>query len=62
MLRAEIVLAAGTWVAEPTDSVVLEFDERHRRRVMMKAVRGLEFLLDLAGGGDAAFGRRAEAR
>ena len=47
MLRAETVLAAGTWSTEPTDSVVLEFDERHRRRVTMNGVRGLEFLLDL---------------
>jgi urease accessory protein len=47
MLRAETVAAAGTWSAEPADSVVLEFDERHRRRVTMNGVRGLEFLLDL---------------
>jgi urease accessory protein len=47
MLRAETVLAAGSWSAEPADSVVLEFDERHRRRVTMAGVRGLEFLLDL---------------
>ena len=47
MLRAETVLAAGTWAAEPCDSVVLEFEERHRRRVAMSGVRGLEFLLDL---------------
>jgi len=47
MLRAETVLAAGTWSTEPADSVVLEFDERHRRRVTMSGVRGLEFLLDL---------------
>jgi urease accessory protein len=47
MLRAESVLAAGTWTVEPVDAVVLEFDERHRRRVTMNGVRGLEFLLDL---------------
>ena len=47
MLRAESVLAAGSWKSEPCDSVVLEFDERHRRRVAMSGVRGLEFLLDL---------------
>jgi urease accessory protein len=47
MLRAETVIAAGTWSTEPADSVVLEFDERHRRRVTMNGVRGLEFLLDL---------------
>ena len=47
MLRAIAVLAAGSWKSEPCDSVVLEFDERHRRRVAMSGVRGLEFLLDL---------------
>jgi urease accessory protein len=47
MLRALAVLAAGSWKSEPCDSVVLEFDERHRRRVAMTAVRGLNFLLDL---------------
>jgi urease accessory protein len=47
MLRAATVLPAGHWSAEPADSVVLDYDERHRRRVTMKGVRGLEFLLDL---------------
>ena len=47
MLRASTVVAAGHWSGEPADSVVLDYDERHRRRVAMKGVRGLEFLLDL---------------
>ncbi|MGO9741239.1 MAG: urease accessory protein UreE [Roseiarcus sp.] len=47
MLSAQTVLPAGGWSGEPADSVVLEFDERHRRRVTMTAVRGLKFLLDL---------------
>jgi urease accessory protein len=47
MLRAATVLPAGHWTGEPADSVVLDYDERHRRRVTMKGVRGLEFLLDL---------------
>ena len=47
MLRANTVLPAGGWTGEPADSVVLEFDERHRRRVTMTGVRGLSFLLDL---------------
>jgi urease accessory protein len=47
MLRATAVQAAGSWKSEPCDSVVLEFDERHRRRVAMTGVRGLDFLLDL---------------
>jgi urease accessory protein len=48
MLRADTVIPAGGWSGEPADSVVLDFDERHRRRVAMTGVRGLGFLLDLA--------------
>jgi urease accessory protein len=48
MLRAETVIAAGQWSGAPADSVVLDFDERYRRRLAMKGVAGLEFLLDLA--------------
>jgi urease accessory protein len=47
MLRADKVLAAGTWMGEPTDSVVLEFDERYRCRFLMTGVGGLAFVLDL---------------
>ena len=47
MLRAFCVVPAGRWSGEPADSVVLEYDDRHRRRLAMKGTRGLEFLLDL---------------
>ena len=47
MMRAQSVLPAGGWSDEPADTVVLDFDERHRRRVAMTGVRGLAFLLDL---------------
>ena len=47
MLRADKVLPAGHWAGEPADSVVLEFDERYRRRFVMTGVGGLAFLLDL---------------
>jgi len=47
MLRAHTVLASGAWSGEPADSVVLEFDERYRRRFVMTGVGGLAFLLDL---------------
>ena len=47
MLRAEKVLPPGDWSGAPADSVVLDFEARHRRRVAMTAVGGLEFLLDL---------------
>lgn len=50
MIRATAVRASGSWSepdATPADSVVLDFDERHRRRIAMVGVRGLDFLLDL---------------
>ena len=47
MLRAEKVMPAGHWSGAPADTVVLDFDERYRRRVTMTGVGGLEFLLDL---------------
>ncbi|MFO1117058.1 MAG: urease accessory protein UreE [Beijerinckiaceae bacterium] len=45
--RAVKVMAAGSWKGEAVDTVVLDFDDRHRRRIAMKGIRGLEFLLDL---------------
>ena len=48
MLRATSVIAKGDWSTEAADSIVLDYDERHRRRVSMTGVRGLTFLLDLA--------------
>ena len=47
MLHAHSVLPSGAWSGEPADSVVLDYDERYRRRVAMTGVRGLGFLLDL---------------
>ncbi len=57
-LRAAAVAVRDTWHGAPRDVVVLDFDARHRRRMMMRGVRGLAFLLDLAEatalrGGDA---------
>ena len=48
MLRADKVIAAGQWSGAPTDTVVLDFDDRYRRRLAMTGVGGLAFLLDLA--------------
>jgi urease accessory protein len=48
MLRADKVIPAGHWSGVPADTVVLDFDERYRRRVTMTGVGGLEFLLDLS--------------
>jgi urease accessory protein len=47
MLRATSVKPANTWRDAPADTVVLEFDDRHRRRMAMTGTRGLAFLLDL---------------
>jgi len=47
MQRATSVKAAGSWRDAPADTIVLEFDDRHRRRMAMTGTRGLEFLLDL---------------
>ena len=46
------------WNEAPADTVVLDFDDRHRRRMAMTGTRGLAFLLDLESavalrGGDA---------
>lgn len=47
-IRATKVLPAKSWDMLWTDTVALDFDMRHRRRVAMKGLRGFEFLLDLA--------------
>ena len=57
-MRATSIKAAATWSGEPADRVVLDYDDRHRRRVSMRGKKGIPFLLDLphaAGlhGGDA---------
>src|SRR6202171_1839695 len=58
MIRATRVRGAHRWTEAPADTVVLDFDDRHRRRMAMTGTRGLEFLLDLENavalrGGDA---------
>ena len=58
MIRATEVKPQQRWAEAPADSVVLDFDDRHRRRMAMTGTRGLEFLLDLENavalrGGDA---------
>jgi len=58
MIRATRVLGQHRWSEAPADTVVLDFDDRHRRRMAMTGTRGLEFLLDLEDaimlrGGDA---------
>jgi urease accessory protein len=47
MIRATRVQGQHHWTEAPADTVVLDFDDRHRRRMAMTGTRGLEFLLDL---------------
>ena len=47
MIRATQVRGRHGWSEPPADTVVLDFDDRHRRRMAMTGTRGLEFLLDL---------------
>lgn len=47
MIRAVSFEAQGARHGLLDDEVVLDFDQRHRRRMTMTGVRGLEFLLDL---------------
>jgi urease accessory protein len=58
MIRATQVQGQHHWAQPASDTVVLDFDDRHRRRMAMTGTRGLEFLLDLEAavalrGGDA---------
>jgi urease accessory protein len=58
MIRATQVRASHRWSEAPADTVVLDFDDRHRRRMAMTGTRGFAFLLDLENatvlrGGDA---------
>ena len=47
MIRATDVKGQHHFKEAAADSVVLDFDDRHRRRMAMTGTRGLEFLLDL---------------
>lgn len=58
MVRAIKIKPQHRWTEPAADTVVLDFDDRHRRRLAMTGTRGLEFLLDLEAavalrGGDA---------
>ena len=47
MIRANFISTKGAWQATPADTIVLDHEGRHRRRVAMTGTRGTEFLLDL---------------
>ncbi|MGV7217754.1 urease accessory protein UreE [Bradyrhizobium sp. UFLA05-112] len=58
MIRATQVRGQHRFTEAAADTVVLDFDDRHRRRMAMTGTRGLQFLLDLENavalrGGDA---------
>jgi urease accessory protein len=47
-MRAERVLPAGSWDAEAEiDSVLVDFDHRHRRRIVLRTEGNREVLVDL---------------
>ena len=47
-MRAENVLPAGSWdPAREVDRVLIDFDRRHRRRILLATEGGSEMLLDL---------------
>jgi urease accessory protein len=49
MKRASQVVRAGAWrTADAIDRVILDADERHRRRMVLAGEGGIKFLLDLA--------------
>ena len=48
MNRATAVLSAGTWdPAQATDRVLIDFDRRHRRRIVLPTESGAAVLVDL---------------
>ena len=48
MIRATAVHPAGTWDARPEhDRVLIDFDRRHRRRIVLKTERDADILIDL---------------
>jgi urease accessory protein len=48
MTRIDQVLTAGTWdKAAATDTVLIDFDRRHRRRIALRTEGGADVLLDL---------------
>lgn len=46
--RADTILPTGTWdSATATDTVLIDFDRRHRRRIVLRTESGADLLLDL---------------
>lgn len=48
-MKSHRILPAGSWnAAEAIDTVRIDFDRRHRRRILLATEAGKELLLDLA--------------
>ena len=47
MMRAHDVLPSGAWPGDAADTVLIDFDRRHRRRIQLTTEAGAELLLDL---------------
>lgn len=47
MIPITNVLPAGAWCGTPADRVVLDYDGRHRRRIVMTGASGSQYLLEL---------------
>ena len=47
MLHATSVIPKGQWQGPPSDRIVLAYDDRYRRRVLLKTAGGAELLLNL---------------
>ena len=48
MTRSQTILPAGTWdAAAEIDRVVVDFDQRYRRRIVLRTEQGRDVLLDL---------------
>ena len=47
-MRCSRTLAAGTWnAAAAIDRVLIDYDDRHRRRILLRTEAGAEVMLDL---------------
>ncbi len=48
-MRAQTLLPAGSWdAAREVDRLLIDFDRRHRRRIVLRTERGEELFLDLS--------------
>ena len=48
MMRAQAHLPAGQWDTPPVDRVLIDFDRRHRRRIVLHTAAGHALLIDLS--------------